>query len=128
MPDSAEKYILLVDSWYTKAPLPKFLSEWPGLRFIGAARSDTALFDLPPKRTGKRGRPRKRGDQLRLPDFPMKACGIDGCLAGRRPVMTRLFGDGICHLPGRRQFAPPVPEYNDQSRCPTDPGPSAAAV
>ena len=93
VPGSEGNYILLADSWYPKAPLLQILSEWPQLRFIGAVRSDTALFDLPPKRTGKRGRPRKRGERLTLMDIPLKACGIDGYVAGRRAVMTKLFGN-----------------------------------
>ena len=91
--NSEGNYILLADSWYPKAPLLQILSEWPQLRFIGAVRLDTALFDLPPKRTGQRGRPRKRGEKLALADIPLKACGIDGYVAGRRAVKTKLFGD-----------------------------------
>ena len=31
---------------------------------IGAARIDTATYELPPLPTGKRGRPRKKGDRI----------------------------------------------------------------
>lgn len=86
-------FTLLTDSWYPKAPLLRILSEWKGLGFVGAVRSDTALFDLPPAHTGKRGRPRKRGDRLTLQDFTLKPCGMKDYLAGRRAVLTKLFGD-----------------------------------
>ena len=92
-PDSKENYILLANSWYPKVPLLQLLSAWPQLLFISAVRSDTVLFDLPPKRTGKRGWPRKCGERLPLADISLKTCGIDGYVAGRRAVMSKLFGD-----------------------------------
>lgn len=85
-------FIFLMDSWYPRAPLLNILDAWPELELICAVRCDTVLYDLPPKRTGKRGRPRKRGDRLHLDDFTMKACGMKGYLAGRRRVLTKLFG------------------------------------
>ncbi len=86
-------FMVLTDSWYPKAPLLGILDAWAGLEFTCAVRCDTVLYDLPPKRTGKRGRPRKRGDRLHLDDFTMKSSGMQGYLAGYRPVLTKLFGD-----------------------------------
>lgn len=87
------RFMLLADSWYPKAPLLRILDEWAGLEITCAVRCDTALYSLPPKRTGKRGRPRKRGDRLHPDDFAMKPCGLDGYRAGYLPVLTNLFGD-----------------------------------
>ena len=87
------RFVLLMDFWYPKAPLLRICDEWKALKLICAVRSDTALYDLPPARTGKRGRPRKRGIRLSLTDFNLKPSGLDGYLAGRRPVLTHLFGD-----------------------------------
>jgi hypothetical protein len=36
----------------------------PGITWTTRLRKDAALFELPPSRTGKRGRPRARGDKL----------------------------------------------------------------
>ncbi len=45
-----------------------------GIHVIGQVRKDTALYDIP-KRTGKRGRPRKYGDKYtpeRVAQLPEK--------------------------------------------------------
>jgi hypothetical protein len=61
--------IVLCDSWYTKKPFLKMLKDYSNLSVIGAVRSDTAMYDLCPKPTGKKGRPRKRGLKLNFKDF-----------------------------------------------------------
>ncbi|WP_242661369.1 IS701 family transposase [Alkaliphilus metalliredigens] len=53
--------ILLCDSWYSKGSILDTVKEFDNLKIIGAVRHDTAIYDLPPAPTGKRGRPRKRG-------------------------------------------------------------------
>lgn len=45
------------------------------------------LFDLPPKRTGKPGRPHGYSDKRSLSDFTMKACGA------AEPVAALLCGE-----------------------------------
>jgi hypothetical protein len=53
-------YILVVDGAYAvKALLRPLISE--GVTIVSRLRSGAKLFDLPPERTGQRGRPRKYG-------------------------------------------------------------------
>lgn len=61
--------IVLCDSWYTKKTLLKILNDFDNLKIIGALRSDTVLYDLKPDPTGKRGRPRTKGDRLNYKKF-----------------------------------------------------------
>ena len=52
---------LLLDSWFMRGKLLCFALE-AGLHVIGQVRKDTALYTAP-KKSGKRGRPRKYGDK-----------------------------------------------------------------
>lgn len=54
--------IILVDSWYMKWPLLKYVLD-AGFHAIGQVRRDTSLYGIPALPTGKRGRPRKYGDK-----------------------------------------------------------------
>jgi hypothetical protein len=56
-----ENVCLLLDSWYMRGKLILYALK-NGIHIIGQVRKDTALYDIP-KRTGKRGRPRKYGDK-----------------------------------------------------------------
>jgi hypothetical protein len=56
-----ENVCLLLDSWYMRGKLILYALK-NGIHVIGQVRKDTALYDIP-KRTGKRGRPRKYGDK-----------------------------------------------------------------
>jgi hypothetical protein len=58
----SKKLLLLVDSWYMKAPLLSPLLE-QGIHIIGQIRKDSVFF-LPPVRCLKPGRPRKYGEKL----------------------------------------------------------------
>ena len=58
--------IPMFDSWYAKKELLCVVDEFSNLDILCGARSDTILYDLAPSRTGKRGRPKKRGDRLNL--------------------------------------------------------------
>lgn len=60
---SGQEVVVLVDSWYMKWPLLKYIL---GRDFhaIGQVRRDTALYGIPALITGKRGRPRKYGDKF----------------------------------------------------------------
>lgn len=70
MPELTDfQVILLCDSWYTKKVLLGLLKNYTNLEIIGALRSDTVLYDLKPDPTGKRGRPRKKGERLNYKDF-----------------------------------------------------------
>ena len=61
--------VVLCDSWYTKKPLLQALTKFKNVDVIGVLLSYTVLFDLTPKPTGKRGRPRKKGDRLNYRNF-----------------------------------------------------------
>lgn len=86
-------FIVECDAWYPKSTFVRILNEWPGLDMIAAVRSDTAMYDRPPKREGKpkRGRPRKYGDKLTVHDFILTSCGLKDYVAGSREVITKLF-------------------------------------
>lgn len=81
--------ILLCDSWYSKGIIIDTVKKHQNLELIAAIRSDTALFDLPPAPTGKRGRPRIRGNRLDKTTFSYVKSG-DYHIATKQ-VMTRLF-------------------------------------
>ena len=85
--------IILCDSWYVKKDLVCVVEEYPNLDLIGNARSDSALYDLPPAPTGKRGRPAKRGRRLSIDeDFELSAEKVDGFYLAARRVLTNIFG------------------------------------
>jgi hypothetical protein len=54
---------LLLDAWYMKGYLIVDVLTRDAI-VIGQVRRDTALYDPPPLRTGKPGRPRKYGDRI----------------------------------------------------------------
>ena len=56
--------IVLCDAWYTKKPFLSRILAFDNVDMIGAARVDTAIYDLAPKPTGKRGRPAKKGPRI----------------------------------------------------------------
>ena len=60
---------LCCDSWYPKAEITELPQQYENLALICNVRHDTALYDLPPAKTGKKGRPRVRGKQLSFEDF-----------------------------------------------------------
>ncbi len=84
--------ILSFDSWYAKRTFIQPLQGFENLTMICNARHYSALFDLPPTPTGKRGRPAKRGKKLSLDDFPLDY-EHDGFKIGHRRVLTNIFGD-----------------------------------
>ena len=50
-----------------------------------------SLYELPPERTGKKGRPRIRGERISLNDFTLQEVKETGMYAGAKTVMTNLF-------------------------------------
>ena len=80
------------DSAYAGEELKQFPD---GVTWTTRLRSNAALYGLPPKRTGKRGRPRKKGD--RLPSLAKLAAAAVTCLwysvTGTRPVTVILIRD-----------------------------------
>ena len=87
--------VLLCDSWYTKGEVVATVAAHPNLELVGGIRVDTAMFELP-VRTGKRGRPPKKGRQLCLrDDFDFAPVG-DG-FAAAMSVLTNLF-ENVVHM------------------------------
>ena len=83
--------ILCCDSWYPKAEITELPEEFENLDIICNVRSDTALYELPPERTGRKGRPRIRGERLSLKDFALQEVRETGMCAGAKTVITNLF-------------------------------------
>lgn len=85
--------ILCCDSWYPKGCVKTLVDVYANLTIICNVRTDTAIYALPPESTGKRGRPRLRGEQLSIKHFALTEIpGTDFC-AGFLPVKTKLFGN-----------------------------------
>ena len=88
--------IVLCDSWYPKKKLITRILSHENADIICNVRVDTAIYDLPPARTGKRGRPCKRGAQLSLDDFDC-TYSKGRFKMGHRCVKTKIFGDLTVH-------------------------------
>ena len=82
---------LLCDSWYTKGDVLSCVKEHDNLELIAAVRYDTAIFDLPPKPNGKRGRNPIYGEKLNIKDLEYKKNG--DYYQANKLVKTRLFKD-----------------------------------
>ena len=82
---------LLCDSWYPKGCVAGLVDEYCNLDIICNARIDTVMYDLPPERTGKRGRPKKYGGRLSPEDFELESPKTGDWKIGVRPVLTRLW-------------------------------------
>lgn len=82
---------LLCDSWYPKGCVAGLVDEYCNLDIICNARIDTVMYDLPPERTGKRGRPKKYGGRLYPEDFELESPKTGDWKIGVRPVLTRLW-------------------------------------
>lgn len=95
MPEFSSKrnVIILCDSWYVKQDLVCVLHEYQNLGLVGNARSDSVIYDLPPVKTGKRGRPAKHGRRLSIyADFILSDEKIGDYYTGCRRVLTNIFG------------------------------------
>ena len=90
---SNHQVILLCDSWYPKAEITELIEHYDNLHLICNVRSDTVLYDLPPEPTGKRGRPRKRGERLSLEQFELSEPKHGDYKIGTRQVITNLWKD-----------------------------------
>ena len=94
MPQLREfQVILLCDSWYTKGSIIDTVKEFDNLEIIDAVRQDTAIYDLPPAPTDKRGRPRKKGDRLDIKELSYSKIGE--YYIPDKKVMTNLFEEAI---------------------------------
>jgi len=81
--------ILLCDSWYPKGEVINTIKQYINLDLIAAVRWDTALYDLPPASTGKRGRPRKYGDKIDIKALRYEKVG--DYYVSTQQVLTNLF-------------------------------------
>jgi len=127
--DPDRQVFLLCDSWYPKGCVAGLVDEYDNLDIICNARIDTVMYGLPPKRTGKRGRPKKYGGRLSPEDFGLETPKTGDWKIGVRPVLTRLWGERVVYamvtLPkrgngGRRLFfctKDPESIILDYSRC-----------
>ena len=94
MPALSEKrnVILLCDSWYAKKELLRLADAYAALDIICNARSDSVIYDFPPERTGKRGRPAKHGKKLSIyEDFLLSGEKTGDYFTGFRRVLTNIF-------------------------------------
>lgn len=90
---SKKNVIILCDSWYVKKNLVSIVDEYENLDLIGNARSDSVIYDLPPQRTGKRGRPALHGKKLSIQnDFTLSDEKIGDYYMAVRRVLTNIFG------------------------------------
>ena len=95
MPEFTDKkrVVILCDSWYMKQDLISVTEEFPNLDLIGNVRYDSVMYDLPPKPTGRRGRPARRGRKLSIEtDFTFSDKKVGDYYTGVRRVLTNLFG------------------------------------
>lgn len=88
---------LLCDSWYPKGCVAGLVDEYHNLDIICNARIDTVMYDLPPERIGKRGRPKKYGERLSPQDFELGCPETGDWKVGVRPVLTRLWGERVVY-------------------------------
>ena len=81
--------ILMCDSWYPKGEVLETVEAHENLELIANVRVDTVLRDLP-QRTGKRGRPPKKGRKISIyDDFTFTLVGK--YFTAARTVLTNLF-------------------------------------
>ena len=106
MPQLADrKVILTFDAWYAKKELINRALQHKNLEIICNVRSDTVMYELPPERTGKRGRPRKHGDKI--VNFK-----------GTSKVLTNIFGDRVvtANLCNKRLFFSTIDDFSGYSQ------------
>ncbi len=106
---SDRQVFLLCDSWYPKGCVAGLVDEYENLDIICNARIDTVMYDLPPERTGKRGRPKKFGERLSPEDFVLDSqkpgTGKSAC-ASVDEALERACSLCCCHAPKKRERKP----------------------
>jgi len=86
--------ILLCDSWYPKGAVRKTVMRYKNLNMIANVRVDTSIFELPPPRTGKPGRPAEKGKALDIHnDFHF--IRTERFFTAVKQVITNLFDDPV---------------------------------
>ena len=94
---SERSVCLCCDSWYSKAEITELPQQYDNLALICNVRHDTVLYDLPPAKTGKKGRPKVRGEKLSFDDFAFSVVDGTDYAVGSRQVITNLFGKKPVH-------------------------------
>ena len=94
---SERNVCLCCDSWYPKAEITELPQQYDNLALICNVRHDTVLYDLPPAKTGKKGRPKVRGKKLSFDDFTFSPVEGTDYSVGHRQVITNLFGKKPVH-------------------------------
>ena len=94
---SQRNVCLCCDSWYPKAEITELPQQYDNLALICNVRYDTALYDLPPAKTGKKGRPKVKGKKLSFEDFEFSTVDGTDYSVGSRQVITNLFGKKTVH-------------------------------
>lgn len=94
---SERNVCLCCDSWYPKAEITELPQQYDNLTLICNVRHDTVLYDLPPAKTGKKGRPKVRGKKLSFDDFVFLPVDGTDYSVGSRQVITNLFGKKPVH-------------------------------
>ena len=89
--------ILLCDSWYPKAEVVSLVEPFENLEMVANVRVDTALYELPPAPTGKRGRPKKRGRRIQLEEIVLNTPESGDWQIGMMPVITNLWKGKIVY-------------------------------
>lgn len=99
------KVVLTFDAWYAKKELINRALQHKNLEIICNVRSDTVMYELPPDRIGKRGRPRKHGDKI--VNFK-----------GKSKVLTNIFGDRVvtANLCNKRLFFSTIDDFSGYSQ------------
>ncbi len=67
------------------------VDEYQNLDIICNARIDTVMYDLPPERAGKCGRPKKYGERLSPKDFVLESPKTGDWMIGVHPVKILLY-------------------------------------
>ena len=83
--------ILLCDSWYPKGKVLQTVKKYENLELIANVRADTSIFDLPPVRTGKPGRPKLKGRKLDI-HTDLDFIRVGDYFIAVKVVLTNLFG------------------------------------
>lgn len=90
--------ILLCDSWYPKGAVRKTVARYKNLAIIANVRTDTSLFNLPPPKTGKRGRPKVQGEPIDI-HTDLNFTHTGDYFIATKEVLTNLFVTALQECP-----------------------------